>query len=104
MELGGVYYHLGLEDLGDREYERALEIDPTSEHVKNMFTAHISLVNKYDEWLTVAQKLYPNKNYTTSWYLMGKGQLDEAQKKLDAVLVKYPDNQELSGKKPCLLL
>ena len=34
VELGSIYYHLGLEDLGDRAYQRALEIDPTSEHVK----------------------------------------------------------------------
>jgi tetratricopeptide (TPR) repeat protein len=91
VELGSTYYHLGLEDLGDRAYERALDIDPTSEHVKYMIHAHIRLVHKYDEWLAAYQKFNTDVP-TPVWYLMGKGRLDEAQKKLDENSVKYPDN------------
>ena len=91
VELGSIYYHLGLEDLGDRAYQRALDIDPTSEHVKFMIHAHIRLVNKYDEWFATYQKFNPDVP-TLSWYLMGKGRLDEAQKKLDELSVKYPNN------------
>ena len=91
VELGSIYYHLGLEDLGDRAYQRALDIDPTSEHVKFMIHAHIRLVNKYDEWLAAYQK-FNSDAPTPIWYLMGKGRLDEAQKKLDEISVKYSDN------------
>ena len=90
VELGSIYYHLGLEDLGDRAYQRALDIDPTSEYVKNMIHAHIRLVNKYDEWLVAYQK-FNSEAPTLLWYLMGKGRLDEAQKKLDEISLKYPD-------------
>src|SRR5215471_7243507 len=34
-ELAYLYAHLGLEDLAAREVERAVEVDPTSEAVKN---------------------------------------------------------------------
>jgi serine/threonine-protein kinase len=89
VELGSIYYHLGLEDLGDRAYQRALDIDPTSEHVKYMIHAHFRLANKYDEWLAAYHKF--NSDAPTSlWYLMGKGRLEEAQKKLDELSVKYP--------------
>jgi TolB-like protein/DNA-binding winged helix-turn-helix (wHTH) protein len=90
VELGSIYYHLGLEDLGDRAYQRALDIDPTSEHVKYMITAHIRLVNKYDEWFAAHQKFYPN-DPIMPWYFMGKGRLDEAQKALDEYSAKHPD-------------
>ena len=90
VELGSIYYHLGLEDLGDRAYQRALDIDPTSEHVKYMIYAHYLLVRKYDEALVAYQKYKPDAP-TPSWYLMGKGRFDEAQKRLEELLVKYPD-------------
>jgi DNA-binding winged helix-turn-helix (wHTH) protein/TolB-like protein/Flp pilus assembly protein TadD len=92
VELGSIYYHLGLEDLGDRAYQRALDIDPTSEHVKYMIHAHIRLVNKYDEWLAAYQKFNSKAPPTTVWYLMGKGRLDEAQKQLAENALKYPNN------------
>ncbi len=101
VELGSIYYHLGLEDLGDRAYQRALDIDPTSEHVKYMITAHIRLVNKYDEWLAVYQKFYPN-DPIPSWYFMGKGRLDEAQKTLDEDAAKVPKDSFILRRYPLL--
>lgn len=91
VELGSIYYHLGLEDLGDRAYQRALDIDPTSEHVKYMIHAHIRLVNKHDEWLATYRKFNADAPLTLS-YLMGKGRLDEAQKQLDELSVKNPNS------------
>ena len=90
VELGSIYYHLGLEDLGDRAYQRALDIDPTSEYVKYMTYAHYGLVRKYDEWLATFQKFNPDKTTLPSWYLLGKGRLDEAQKAVDVFLAKNP--------------
>lgn len=91
VELGSIYYHLGLEDLADRAYQRALDIDPTSEHVKSMIHSHLRLVNKYDKWLVAYQKSKPDAPMPL-WYLKGKGRLDEAQKKLDEMSVKYPND------------
>jgi DNA-binding winged helix-turn-helix (wHTH) protein/TolB-like protein len=90
VELGSIYYHIGLEDLADRAYQRALDIDPTSEHVKGMIHSHLRLVNKYDEWLAAYRK-FKGQAPTPVWYLMGKGRLDEAQKKIDELSVKYPN-------------
>ncbi len=101
VELGGIYYHLGLEDLGDRAYQRALDIDPTSEFVKKMIYAHYSLLRKYDEAYAAYQKYQPSAP-TPFWYLMGKGRLDEAQKRLDDSSVKYPNNPGLEIQKALL--
>ena len=90
VELGSVYYHLGLEDLGDRAYQRALDIDPTSDYVRYMTYAHYILVHKYDEALAGYQNHKPDAP-TPLWYLNGKGRLDEAKKKLDELSVKYPN-------------
>lgn len=89
VELGGLYYHLGLEDLGDRAYQRALDIDPMSENVKYQIYAHYTLVRKYDEWLDAYQKFNPNAP-NMLWYFMGKNRLDEAQKELDELSAKNP--------------
>ncbi|HEY0770371.1 MAG TPA: hypothetical protein VGD31_08540, partial [Sphingobacteriaceae bacterium] len=92
VELGGIYYHLGLEDLGDRAYQRALDIDPTSEHVKYQIYAHYGLVRKHDEWLATYRKFNPNDTAPlNSVYLMAKGRSDEAQKRLDELSVKNPN-------------
>ena len=102
VELGSIYYHLGLEDLGDRAYERALEIDPTSEYVKYMVYSHYGLVRKYDEWLVTFQKFNPDKTTLPSWYLLGKGRLDEAQKRVDELAVKHPNSAGLAQPKAFL--
>jgi eukaryotic-like serine/threonine-protein kinase len=102
VELGSIYYHLGLEDLGDRAYQRALDIDPTSEYVKYMTYAHYSLVRKHDEAFATYQKFNPNDTTTPLAYLMGKGHLDEAQKRLDELSVKHPDNPGLALPKALL--
>jgi tetratricopeptide (TPR) repeat protein len=92
VELGSIYYHLGLEELGDRAYQRALDIDPTSEYVKYMIHAHYSLVHKYDEAFAAYQKFNPN-DPTPFWYIIGKGRLDEAQKRFDEISAQYPDDR-----------
>jgi len=89
-DLGSVYTHLGLEDLAARELQRAIEIDPTSTYVKNQILGNFFIVNKYDEWLAAAQKFFDGK--PDSWYFMGKGRLDEAQKIIEEALAKVPDN------------
>jgi DNA-binding winged helix-turn-helix (wHTH) protein/TolB-like protein len=103
VELGNIYYHLGLEDLGDRAYQRALDIDPTSEHARSMIIAHYRLVRKYDEMIAAQRKFNPHANLPISaWYLMAKGRLDEAQKRLDDISTQSPNDPSLSRPKAFL--
>ncbi len=81
-ELAYLYIHLGLEDSAARELQRAFEIDPTSEFVKDLTLGMYEMGGKYDEWLAAHQKFYPNRPIST-WYLLGKGRLEEAQKAIE---------------------
>ena len=38
-ELAGLYNHVGLEDLAEREFQKAFEIDPTSRILANDYVA-----------------------------------------------------------------
>src|SRR5205807_9769222 len=49
-ELAYLYGHLGLEDFAARELQRAAEIDPTSEFVKEMTRAMYHFGGRYDEY------------------------------------------------------
>ncbi len=91
IELAPLYDHLGLEEQALRASERALEIDPTSEYVKTQIVNSYWGRNKYDDWMTVHQKYFPGEPVWT-WYLMGKGRLDEAQKTIEDSARKDPDN------------
>jgi TolB-like protein len=101
VDLGDIYYHLGLEDLGDREFQRALDIDPTSEYVKTQILNQYTFVRKYDEWLAANQKFHPN-NPTPSWYFMGKGRLEDAQKTIEELSAKEPNQPNLPRSKAML--
>ena len=101
IELGHLYQHIGLEDLADREFQRALEIDPTSEHIKSNVRGDYAIVNKYDEWLAAHQKFFNGQ--PDVWYYIGKGQLDEAETQLKQALAKNPDGPWLRRQKAILL-
>ena len=100
-DLGGLYNHIGLDELGAREMQRALEIDPTSEFAKSMTIFQYQMLGKYDEWLAAYRKLYPN-GPISAWYLLGKGRLEEAQKRLEERSAKEPDDIELPRQKALL--
>lgn len=80
-ELGYLYLHIGLEDLAARELQRASEIDPTSEYVKQMTLTMYEMGGKYDEY--VAHRELYHDDYREVWYLMGKGRLEEAQNAIE---------------------
>nr|MBA3716206.1 protein kinase [Pyrinomonadaceae bacterium] len=100
-ELGILYLHIGLEDLSDRELQRALDIDPTSENAKRAIVASYVNANRYDEWLVAQQKFFNRQ--PDAWYLMGKGRSDEAQTLLEQALAKEPDNLDGHRLKSILL-
>ncbi len=90
-DLGAIYFHIGLDNLVEREVQRAQEIDPSSNDAKSVLLESYLNLNKYDEWFAACQKYTPDKCNNSWWYLMGKGRLDEAQKILDASAVN-PQN------------
>jgi serine/threonine protein kinase/tetratricopeptide (TPR) repeat protein len=104
-ELAALYGHVGLEDLAVRELARATEIDPTSEFVKTQTLIHYWLDAKYDEWFAAEQRLYggtDNDVGSSAWYLLGKGQLDEAQKQIDKLSMRTPADPLLPSRKGVL--
>ncbi len=88
-ELADIYIHLGLEDLFKREFERALEIDPTSEYTKREFMISYVLLNRWDDYLEIKQKYFPNEPILPEYYL-AKGDIAKAapliEKRLDRLL------------------
>ena len=99
--LGALYSHIGLENLAARELQRALDIDPTSEFAKTWTVFQYQMSGKYDEWLAAHQKLYPNEPIS-AWYFLGKGRLEEAQKALEELSAKNPDDLEVLRQKALL--
>ncbi|MEO8573626.1 MAG: protein kinase [Pyrinomonadaceae bacterium] len=81
--LGYLFAHVGIEDLADIELQRAAEIDPTSEFIKQI-TLNMYLINgRYDDWLAGYEKLYPGAPPNDVAYFLGAGHLEDAQKAID---------------------
>jgi serine/threonine-protein kinase len=102
-ELGNLYYHIGLEDLGDRQLRRALEIDPTSEYVKNTISGSYRIVKKFDQWNAANQKYFGGRTKPHSWFYISQGRLDEAERLLEQEFEKNPEEQMLHSRKMLLL-
>jgi len=109
-ELGILYLHIGLEDLCEREMERALNIDPTSESAKAAIINSYVNLNKYDEGLAAQQK-WPStaslravelNGKPDAWYLLGKGRLEEAQTQIEETMVKNPEDRNVHRLKAIL--
>src|SRR6266436_5282567 len=95
-ELPALYGHIGLEDQASQELQRALNIDPTSQSLKDLTVFLPFLRADADEFFSAGQKLYPTAGQPGPWYLLRKGRLDEAQKAIDERLPRAPDDYELS--------
>lgn len=86
-ELAFLYAHMGLTDLAERAQRHALDIDPTSEFLKEQTLIVRSTGGRYDEWFAAHQKLRPGKPPDV-WYLLRKGRLEEAQKRIEEMSAK----------------
>jgi TolB-like protein len=96
-----LYFHVGLEDQCAREFELALEIDPTGDYTKQVYLlSHFYLV-KPDEWLVLNQRLF-SRGPEIRYYLE-KRMLKEAAPLIEQQYVKYPDNHEIRCHKALLL-
>ena len=100
-DLAPIYQHCGLDDLAVAELKRALEIDPTSQSLKDLTRIIPFLQGNPDEWLIAHQKLKPNAA-PDIWYLMRKGKLDEADKAMKEAL-SIPPNPPVAWIRQALL-
>jgi Flp pilus assembly protein TadD len=100
-ELAYMYNHLGLEDLAARELGRALEIDPTSEALRENLLLMYELQSRYDDY--AADKTVRHDGRVEALYLINKGRLDEAQKVIDEWAAGQPNRVELPPTRALLL-
>lgn len=99
--LAAIYYHIGLEERSVREYESALERDPTSDALKRGYVFLYSHVGKPDEWLTLNQRLF-NRGPDVQYYL-DKRMLQDAVPLIKEEYEKNPDEPRVRGNKALLL-
>ena len=100
-ELAYMYNHLGLEDLAARELARALEIDPTSEALKQTQLHLYELQSRYDDY--AADRTVPHGGRVEALYLISKGRLDEAQKVIDEWSTAQSNRPQLPPTRALLL-
>jgi TolB-like protein len=81
-ELAEFYNHVGLEDLADREFQRAFKIDPTSAILSGDYVSYHYLLHRPDEYLAALQKYFPEDPVPPLFYLM-KGDLETAQRRIE---------------------
>src|SRR5262249_3884337 len=86
-ELAEFYNHVGLEDLAEREYQRAFEIDPTSGILSGDYVSWHLLLHHADEFAAARKKYYPEAPLPFLYYVM-KGDLDSAQRLVDEDVAK----------------
>jgi TolB-like protein/Tfp pilus assembly protein PilF len=91
MDLASAYYHMGLEGPAEREYLKALEIDPTSEFLKNQFAYFYYYMARWDDYFAACQKYLPEEDLDP-FYLIAKGRIAEAEKNIEEWAVKEPDS------------
>ena len=96
-----MYNHLGLEDLAARALARAVEIDPTSEDVKNTTLLMYEVQCGYDDY--AADRSVRHEGRMETQYLIANGRLDDAQKAIDDWSARQPDNRSVFPTKALLL-
>jgi len=101
-DLAALYGHVGLDDLAARELRRALEINPTNKSLLELTVILAYLRADPDAYLATWQKLDSNAA-PDLYYLLRKGQLDEAQKLIDRRLAQPGYKYEILSDRPLLL-
>ena len=81
-ELAGLYNHVGLEDLAEREFQKAFEVDPTSKILANDYVAYYRLLHRPDEYMAALRKYFPEESGNPLYHLM-KGDLQSARRRMD---------------------
>jgi serine/threonine protein kinase len=89
-DLPAILGHIGLDDLASRELQRAQEIDPTSQSLKDLKMILLYIRADADGWFAERQK-YPNGfTHVEPWYYVRKGLLADGEKAINERLAKMP--------------
>ncbi len=87
LALGTIYDHLGLDETtGLKEFQRALEIDPTSTFAQGRLVESYQLYGKFDDAIEASRHFFGEVGPDMA--LIGKGRLDEAQPLVEAAVKK----------------
>jgi len=102
INLADAYYHIGLEEQAEREFNKALETDPTSQWIQTEYVLFLMNYARYDEMFAAEKKYFPDE-VPISDYFIAKGELDEALKVVDQEIKESPDNPWEYGNKAIVL-
>ena len=101
--LPAILGHVGLDDLASRELQRALDIDPTSQSLRDLKLILPYLRADPDAWFVERQQIPSGFARVDPWYYLRKGLLADAQKAIDERLPKMPQNYDLLMQQALLL-
>lgn len=102
-DLPAILGHAGLDDLASSELQRALDIDPTSQSLKDLKLILPSLRADADAWFLERKNFPSGFERVEPWYYLRKGLLDDAEKAINERLRKSPDEPDLLFKQALLL-
>ena len=101
--LPAILGHVGLDDLASRELQRALDIDPTSQSLRDLKLILPYLRADPDAWFVERQQIPSGFARVDPWYYLRKGLLADAQKAIEERLPKAPQNYDLLMQQALLL-
>jgi Tfp pilus assembly protein PilF len=81
-ELAELYIHVGLEDLGEREFQKAFDIDPTSSILARDYVSYYELTHRPDELITTTREYFPEEPVLPIYHMM-KGNLAAARRQME---------------------
>ena len=79
---GATLWRLGLEDLAEREFGRAFQVDPTSRILARDHVAYFRLLHRPDEYVHALRTHFPGEPESTLYFLMN-GDLEAARQRIE---------------------
>jgi len=94
-DLPALLGHVGLDDLALSELQRAINIDPTSQSLKELKLILPYIRADADAWFAARQNIPTAFSRVDPWYYIRKGLLDDAQKAIDERIPKAQNDPGL---------
>ena len=102
VALGTIYDHIGLDEtFGLREFQRALEIDPTNVAAQIRLIESYELYGKFDDAIEAQHRFFGTPGPQFS--LIAKGRLHEAQSLVEAAVTKNSGDLRARGRLALIL-
>ena len=91
-ELGSLFCHVGLYDECEKANQRAIELDPTSQHMKRRFVLDLYSTNRPEDALATRRRLLPDDHYWDFWYFLSTQRLREAEPLIEEKMARTPND------------